>query len=397
MSERKVYIIAAKRTPIGSFGGALAGVAAPRLGAIAIRAALDQAALEDGQIDEVLMGSVLQADLGQAPARQASKLAGLSDHTPATTINKVCASGMKAIGLASQSIRLGDAKLVIAGGMENMSRVPYYGSAVRWGLRFGGGQFVDGLQRDGLSDAYTGKMMGNFGELCANEFEITREQQDAFALSSYRRSEEAWQLGKFHAEIAPVEVMHKKETQQVLEDEEFKNLKTEKLSQLRPAFTREGTITAANASKLSDGAAAVILASELAVDEYGLRPLAELVAYADAEHAPEWFTTSPARAAEHALKKAGLDIADIDFVECNEAFAVVALANAQLLNVDLKRMNVYGGAVALGHPLGCSGARIVVTLTQVLRQENGKYGLAMICNGGGGASALIIKNVNYAG
>ena len=397
MSDRKVYIIAAKRTPIGSFGGALADVAAPRLGAIAIRAALDQAALEDGQIDEVLMGSVLQADLGQAPARQASKLAGLSDHTSATTINKVCASGMKAIGLASQSIRLGDAKLVIAGGMENMSRVPYYGSAVRWGLRFGGGQFVDGLQRDGLSDAYTGKMMGNFGELCANEFEITREQQDAFALSSYRRSEEAWQLGKFHAEIAPVEVMHKKETQQVLEDEEFKNLKTEKLSQLRPAFTREGTITAANASKLSDGAAAVILASELAVDEYGLRPLAELVAYADAEHAPEWFTTSPARAAEHALKKAGLDIADIDFVECNEAFAVVALANAQLLNVDLKRMNVYGGAVALGHPLGCSGARIVVTLTQVLRQENGKYGLAMICNGGGGASALIIKNVNYAG
>lgn len=397
MKHNKVYLVAAKRTPIGSFGGGLSSIPAPELGATAIRAVLDAVPIDRNEIAEIMMGAVLQAHLGQAPARQAARLAGLPDHIPATTINKVCASGMKAISLAAQSIRLGEADLLVAGGMENMSRVPYYAADTRWGARYGDRQLVDGLQYDGLRDAYREQAMGVCGELCAEQLRIGREAQDAYALSSYARSAEAWKAGKFLPEISPVEVKSRKGTQIVREDEEYRNLDAEKISRLRPAFQTQGTITAANASKLSDGAAAVLLASQHAIDRYGLRPLAELISGADAEQAPEWFTTSPARAAEKALEKAELDIRDMDFVECNEAFAVVALANAQLLDLDPERLNVYGGAVALGHPLGCSGARIVVTLLHVLQQEQGKYGLAMICNGGGGASALILKNSNYVG
>ncbi|MGO1597892.1 MAG: thiolase family protein [Sphingobacterium sp.] len=391
MKNNKVYIVAAKRTPIGSFGGMLSTVAAPELAAFAIRAALTETGLAAEVLDEVLMGSVLQANLGQAPARQAAKIAGLSDEIPATTINKVCASGMKAISLAAQSIRLGDAQLVVAGGMENMSRVPYYAGNTRWGEKYGNGELLDGLQRDGLSDAYSEQAMGVFGELCAEKFNIGRTEQDAYALSSYHRSGAAWHTGKFLSEVVPVAVKTKGETKTVSQDEEYTKLNEEKVGRLRAAFKAGGTITAANASKLSDGAAAVILASQEGLDRYGLTPLAEIVACADAEQSPEWFTTSPALAARRVLEKAGLQIKAIDFVECNEAFAVVALANAQLLNIDSERLNVYGGAVALGHPLGCSGARIVVTLNNILHQERGNYGLAMICNGGGGASALILK------
>lgn len=389
--NRKVYIVAAKRTPMGSFGSSLSRISATELGAIAIKAVLEEVKLELHEVDEVYMGSVLQANLGQAPARQASKYSGLPDSVPATTVNKVCASGMKAISIAVQQILLGDAEVVIAGGMENMSQVPFYDTSARWGAKYGDQKLFDGIQKDGLTDVYSTQAMGNCGELCAEKYNITRSDQDEYAIQSYKRSKIAWETGKFKKEVVPVEVQSRKGSVLVDEDEEYKNINFEKVGQLRPSFKAEGTITAANASTLSDGAAAVILMSEEKVRELGLNPLVEILSYADAEQSPEWFTTTPAAATEKVLQKVGLTVDDIDFFEFNEAFSVVALANSKLLNISDEQMNVYGGAVALGHPLGCSGARIIVTLISVLLQEGGELGLAAICNGGGGASAMIIK------
>lgn len=390
-NNKKVYIVAAKRTAMGSFGGAISSVSATKLGAVAISGALDSLELGHHEVDEVYMGSVLQANLGQAPARQASKFAGLPDHVPATTINKVCASGMKAVSIAAQQILLGDAKVVVAGGMESMSQVPYYDAAARWGAKFGHQQLVDGLLKDGLTDVYSNQAMGNCGELCAEKYELSREDQDEYAIQSYTRSKIAWESGKFAGEVVPVEVKTRKGVEEFSEDEEYKNINFDKVGQLRPSFKADGTITAANASTLSDGAAALVLMSGEKVAELGLTPLAEVVAYADAEQSPEWFTTTPAIATQKVLQKAGLTIDDIDYFEFNEAFSVVALANAKILEISSSKINVYGGAVALGHPLGCSGARILVTLISVLKQENGTLGLAAICNGGGGASAMILK------
>ncbi len=389
--NKRVFIIAAKRTAMGSFGGALSSISATELGAKAISAVIEESGIDALQIDEVYMGSVLQANLGQAPARQASKFAGLSDHIPATTINKVCASGMKAISIAAQQILLGDAHVVVAGGMESMSQVPYYDVAARWGAKYGDQKLIDGLAKDGLTDVYSNQAMGNCGEVCAEKYSISREDQDEYAIQSYTRSKIAWESGKFTKEVTPVEINSRKGTVVVSEDEEYKQVNFEKLSQLRPSFKSDGTITAANASTLSDGAAAVLLVSEEKMKELGLKPIAEIIAYADAEQAPEWFTTTPAIATQKVLQKAGLTMDDMDYFEFNEAFSVVALANAKLLSLSTNQINVYGGAVALGHPLGCSGARIIVTLSSVLHQENGNYGLAAICNGGGGASAMIIK------
>ncbi len=389
--NKRVFIVAAKRTAMGSFGGALSSISATELGAKAISAVIEESGIDALQIDEVYMGSVLQANLGQAPARQASKFAGLSDHIPATTINKVCASGMKAISIAAQQILLGDAHVVVAGGMESMSQVPYYDVAARWGAKYGDQKLIDGLAKDGLTDVYSNQAMGNCGEVCAEKYSISREDQDEYAIQSYTRSKIAWESGKFTKEVTPVEINSRKGTVVVSEDEEYKQVNFEKLSQLRPSFKPDGTITAANASTLSDGAAAVLLVSEEKMKELGLKPIAEIIAYADAEQAPEWFTTTPAIATQKVLQKAGLTIDDMDYFEFNEAFSVVALANAKLLSLSTNQINVYGGAVALGHPLGCSGARIIVTLSSVLHQENGNYGLAAICNGGGGASAMIIK------
>ncbi|WKK57912.1 thiolase family protein [Sphingobacterium sp. BN32] len=390
---KKVYIVAAKRTAMGSFGSALSSFTASQLGAKAIEAVVSEIGLEKDQIDEVLMGCVLQANVGQAPARQAARFAGLPDHIPATTINKVCASGMKAISLGVQQILLGDADVVVAGGMESMSQVPYYSATTRWGAKYGDQNLIDGLQKDGLTDVYSNEAMGNCGELCADKYHISREDQDSYAIQSYTRSKTAWETGKFANEVTPVEVVSRKGTVSVAEDEEFKMVNFDKVAQLKPVFKTDGTITAANASTLSDGAAAVILMSEEKVKELNIKPLAEVVAYADAEQDPAWFTTTPAIATQKVLKKAGLTIDDIDYFEFNEAFSVVALANAQLLEIATDKINVYGGAVALGHPLGCSGARIIVTLNSVLHQESGSIGLAAICNGGGGASAMIIKKV----
>lgn len=391
--SKSVFIVAAKRTPIGSFGGALSSVPAPNLGAHAVQAVLHEAGISADLVEEIIMGTVLQADMGQAPARQVARIAGLPDSVVATTVNKVCASGMKAIALAAQAILLGDADIVVAGGMESMSRVPYYVNAMRWGSKFGGQQFLDGLQRDGLSDAYTNEAMGTFAELCAEKYTIGRKEQDDYAISSYKRSLEAWQKNKFVREVQPVSVLSRKGEQTVSRDEEFSQVNFDKIPELKPAFKKEGTVTAANASTLSDGAAAVLLMSEEKVKELGIIPLAEIVAYADAEQAPEWFTTTPSQATEKVLKKAELKISDIDYFEFNEAFSVVALANAHILGLPLNKINVYGGAVSLGHPLGCSGARIVVTLNSILQQEKGTIGLAAICNGGGGASAMIIKKI----
>ncbi|MEI5983660.1 MULTISPECIES: acetyl-CoA C-acyltransferase [Sphingobacterium] len=389
--NKRVFIVAAKRTAMGSFGGALSSISATELGAKAISAVIEESGIDALQIDEVYMGSVLQANLGQAPARQASKFAGLSDHIPATTINKVCASGMKAISIAAQQILLGDAHVVVAGGMESMSQVPYYDVAARWGAKYGDQKLIDGLAKDGLTDVYSNQAMGNCGEVCAEKYSISREDQDEYAIQSYTRSKIAWESGKFTKEVTPVEINSRKGTVIVSEDEEYKQVNFEKLSQLRPSFKSDGTITAANASTLSDGAAGVLLVSEEKMKELGLKPIAEIIAYADAEQAPEWFTTTPAIATQKVLQKAGLTMDDMDYFEFNEAFSVVALANAKLLSLSTNQINVYGGAVALGHPLGCSGARIIVTLSSVLHQENGNYGLAAICNGGGGASAMIIK------
>lgn len=391
---KKVFIVAAQRTAIGSFGGGLSTLSATELGAQAVKAVLKQVAVDGKEVDELLMGCVLQADLGQAPARQVLKYAGLPDDIPATTINKVCASGMKAVALGAQAILLGDADVVLVGGMESMSRVPYYTPATRWGAKYGHQTLLDGVQKDGLSDAYTQDAMGVFGELCAIKYGINREEQDAYAVASYTKSREAWEQGKFDKEVAPVAVSTRKGEVIVKQDEEFTQVNFDKIYTLKPAFQKDGTITAANASTLSDGAAALLLMSGEKMEALGLQPLAEIIAYADAEQEPEWFTTTPSLAVKKVLAKADLELSDIDFFEFNEAFSVVALVNARLLDISLEKMNVYGGAVSLGHPLGCSGARILVTLTSVLEQERGQYGLAAICNGGGGASAIIIKKCN---
>ena len=390
--NKEVYIVSAVRTPLGAFGGALAGVSATKLGAIAIKGALDKIKLDPTLVNEVFMGSVLQANLGQAPARQAAKFAGLPDHVNCTTINKVCASGMKSISLAAQAIMLGDADIVVAGGMENMSQVPFYLENNRWGAKYGNGVVVDGIAKDGLIDVYGNVPMGNCAELCAKEYHFTREQQDAFAIESYKRSAAAWAKGNFKEEIVPVEIVTKKGTVLITEDEEYKNVTFDKIPGLKPVFQKDGTVTAANASTMNDGAAALILMSKEKADALGLKPLAKIKGYADAEQAPEWFTTTPAIAVPKAVEKAGLKMSDIQYYELNEAFAVVALANIQLMKLDPSKVNVNGGAVSLGHPLGCSGARVIVTLINVLKQNSAKYGAAGICNGGGGATAIVIEN-----
>lgn len=391
--NKEVYIVSAVRTPIGSFGGTLAAISATKLGAIAIKGAIDKINLDPKLVNEVFMGSVLQANLGQAPARQAAKFAGLPDNVNCTTINKVCASGMKSIALATQAIMLGDADVVIAGGMENMSSVPFYLENNRWGAKYGNGVIVDGIAKDGLIDVYGNVPMGNCAEVCAKEYKFSREEQDAFAVESYKRSASAWTDGKFKEEIVPVEVKTKKGDILFSEDEEYKSVNFEKIPTLKPVFIKDGTVTAANASSMNDGAAALVLMSKEKAESLGLKPLAKIKAYADAEQAPEWFTTTPAIAVPKAVEKAGLKINDINFFELNEAFSVVGLANMKLMNLDPTKVNVNGGAVSLGHPLGASGARIVVTLINVLKQNKAKYGAAGICNGGGGATAIVIENM----
>ncbi len=391
--SKEVYIVSAVRTPMGSFGGTLAGVSATKLGAVAIKGALDRIKLDPALVNEVFMGSVIQANLGQAPARQAAKFAGLPDSVNCTTVNKVCASGMKSISLAAQAIMLGDADIVVAGGMENMSQVPFYLENNRWGAKYGNGVVVDGLAKDGLTDVYGNVPMGNCADMCAKEHNFTREDQDAFAIESYKRSAAAWSAGKFKEEIVPVEIVTKKGTVLFAEDEEYKNVNFDKIPGLKAVFTKDGTVTAANASTMNDGAAALVLMSKEKAEALGLKPLAKIKGYADAEQAPEWFTTTPSIALPKAAEKAGLKVSDINYFELNEAFAVVGLANMKLMNLDASKVNVNGGAVSLGHPLGCSGARVIVTLINVLKQNNAKYGGAAICNGGGGASAVVIENM----
>ncbi len=388
---KEVVIVSAVRTPIGSFMGALAGISAPKLGAVAIKNALGRIHLSPNDVDEVLMGNVVQAGTGQAPARQAAIYAGIPDTVPCTTVNKVCASGMKAVMQAAQSIALGDTEIVVAGGMENMSQIPHY-VQLRTATKFGPAQLVDGMQKDGLVDAYDQNAMGVCADACAMEHSFTREEQDAFAVQSYTRSNQAWANGKFAAEVVPVEVPQRKgDPILVSEDEEYKNVKMEKIPVLRPAFTPDGTVTAANASTINDGAAALVLMSAEKAASLNLKPLAKIKSYADAAQEPKWFTTAPAKALPKALDKAGITLDEVDFFEFNEAFAVVGLANMKLLGLNDSNVNVNGGAVSLGHPLGCSGARIMVTLLNVLQQNNGKIGAAAICNGGGGASAIILE------
>lgn len=392
MNRNEVYIISAVRTPMGSFGGALKDFSATQLGAIAIKGALHNAGIAPAAVQEVLMGSVMQANLGQAPARQAAKFAGLPDKVHCTTVNKVCASGMKAIMQGAQSILLGDADVVIAGGMESMSNVPFYVENMRWGNKYGNAQLIDGLAKDGLTDVYDGKAMGCAAELCARTEGFSREEQDAFAIESYKRSQKAWNEGKFDAEIVPVPIPQRKgDPVMFARDEEPWNVKFDKIPELRPAFEKDGTVTAANASTMNDGAAALVLVSKSYAEANALKPLAKIVSYADAEQAPEWFTTTPSLALPRAVAKAGLQMSDLAFVELNEAFSVVGLANIKKMNLDPERVNVHGGAVSLGHPLGCSGARIIVTLLHVLKQHGARIGGAGICNGGGGASAMVIE------
>ena len=394
MNKKEVYIISAVRTPMGSFGGSLKDFTATKLGAIAIKAALEKAGLQPNQVEDVLMGCVIQANLGQAPARQAAKFAGLPDEVNCTTVNKVCASGMKAIAQAAQSIALGDADIVIAGGMESMSNVPFYVDSMRWGNKYGNAGLVDGLAKDGLTDVYNGQAMGNAAELCAKECGISRDDQDAFAIESYKRSQAAWADGKFTNEVVPVEIPQRKgDPIKFYKDEEPFNVKFDKIPELKPAFQKDGTVTAANASTMNDGAAALVLMSKEKADELGLKPIAKIVSYADAEQAPEWFTTTPALAVPKAVAKAGLKMTDIDYWELNEAFSVVGIENTKRMKLDPAKVNVHGGAVSLGHPLGASGARIIVTLINVLKHNNAKYGAAGICNGGGGASAMVIENM----
>lgn len=390
---KEVYIVSAIRTPIGSFGGSLSSFTATQLGGFAIKAAVEKAGITPQQVQEVYMGNVLSANLGQAPATQAAKFAGLPD-VPNTTINKVCASGMKAIMLAAQSIALGDQDIVVAGGMESMSNVPYYLDKARNGYKLGNGQLTDGLIKDGLWEVYNDYHMGSAAELCASECHITREEQDAYAIESYHKSQKAIADGKFKSEITALEIKDKKGNTTLIEqDEEPANVKFDKIAGLRPVFKKDGTVTAANASSLNDGACALVLMSKEKAEELGIKPLAKVLAYADAQQAPEWFTTAPAKAIPLALNKAGLKTTDIDLFEINEAFSVVSLANNKELNLDAQKVNVNGGAVSLGHPLGSSGARIVVTLIHALNQNNGKLGAAGICNGGGGASAIVIENL----
>ncbi len=391
---KEVYIMAAVRTPIGSFGGSLKPLSATQLGAIAIKGALEKAGVNPALVNDVLMGSVIQANLGQAPARQAAKFAGLPNEVNCTTINKVCASGMKAIALAAQSIKLGDADIVIAGGMESMSNVPFYNDNMRWGNKYGNTTLIDGLAKDGLTDVYDGKAMGNAADLCASSCHVSREDQDAFAIESYKRSQAAITEGKFENEIVPVSIPQRKGDPIIFaKDEEPFNVKFDKIAGLKGAFSKEGTVTAANASTMNDGAAALVLMSKEKADELGLQPIAKVLSYADAEQAPEWFTTSPAIAVPKAVEKAGLKMEDIGYWELNEAFAVVGIENSRRMKLDTATVNVNGGAVSIGHPLGASGARIIVTLINVLKQNKAKYGAAGICNGGGGASAMVIENV----
>lgn len=391
---KEVVIISAVRTPMGSFGGSLKSLSATQLGAVAIKGALQKAGLNPEQVNDVLMGCVIQANLGQAPARQAAKFAGLPNEVNCTTVNKVCASGMKAIAQAAQSIMLGDADIVIAGGMESMSNVPFYADTVRWGNKYGNTALIDGLAKDGLTDVYDGKAMGIAAELCASTCGISRADQDAFAIESYKRSQAAWEAGKFAGEIVPVEIPQRKGDPIVFaKDEEPFNVKFDKIPSLSPAFAKDGTVTAANASTMNDGAAALVLMSAEKAAELGLKPIAKIRAYADAEQAPEWFTTTPSLAVPKAVAKAGLTMEDIEYWELNEAFSVVGIENTKRMKLDPAKVNVHGGAVSLGHPLGASGARIIVTLIHVLKANNAKYGAAGICNGGGGASAMVIENL----
>src|SRR6187431_1400201 len=391
---KEVYIISAVRTPIGSFGGSLKDLSATQLGAIAIKGALQKAGVKPEQIQDVLMGCVLQANLGQAPARQAAKFAGLPNEVNCTTVNKVCASGMKAISQAAQSIMLGDADIVVAGGMESMSNVPFYAGSMRWGNKYGNTEMIDGLAKDGLTDVYDGKAMGNAAELCASTCGISREEQDAFAVESYKRSQAAIGAGKFDNEIVPVEIPQRKGDPVLFaKDEEPFNVKFDKIPELKGAFQKDGSVTAANASTMNDGAAALLLMSKEKATELGVNPIARILSFADAEQAPEWFTTTPSLAVPKAVLKAGLQMEDISFWELNEAFAVVGIENTKRMKLDPSKVNVHGGAVSIGHPLGASGARIIVTLINVLKANSSKYGAAGICNGGGGASAMVIENV----
>ena len=391
--SKEVYIVSAVRTPMGSFGGALSTVPAPQLGATAIKGALNKAGISADKVEEVFIGNVLQANLGQAPARQAAIFAGITNDVPCTTVNKVCASGMKAISLGVQSILSGDNDVVVAGGMENMSMVPHYFNA-RVATKLGDVKMVDGMVKDGLTDVYGQVHMGVCADKCATEYNISREDQDNFAIESYKRAAAAWDAGKFDEEIVPVEVPQRRgDAIVVSKDEEFTNVKMEKIPALRAVFTKEGTVTAANASTLNDGASALVLMSKEKVEELGVTPIAKIVGYGDAAHDPEWFTTAPSKAVPVALKKAGLQIGDIDYWELNQAFSVVGIVNTQKLGLDPAKVDVNGGAVALGHPLGSSGSRIIITLINVLKQNNGKYGAAGICNGGGGASAMVIENL----
>lgn len=389
--SKEVVIVSAARTPIGSFLGALSTVPAPRLGAIAIKGALDKINLNPDLVQEVIMGNVVQAGTGQAPARQAAIYAGLPDTVPCTTVNKVCASGMKAVMQAAQAIALGDADIIVAGGMENMSLIPHYLHA-RTGTKFGPATLIDGMQKDGLVDAYDENAMGVCADECAIEYKFSREDQDAFAIQSYKRSAAAWDAGKFDNEVVPVEVPQRRgDAIVVSRDEEYTNVKMDKIPSLRPAFTKDGTVTAANASTINDGAGVVVLMSRDKADELGLKPLATIKSYADAAQEPKWFTTAPAKALPKALDKAGISIDDVDYFEFNEAFSIVGLANMKILGLNDSNVNVNGGAVSLGHPLGCSGVRIIITLLNVLEQNNAKIGAAAICNGGGGASAMVIE------
>ena len=389
--NKRIAIVSAQRTPIGSFMGSLSSISAPQLGAVAIKSALEKINLDANLVDEVIMGNVVSAGVGQAPARQAAIFAGLSNSVVCTTINKVCASGMKAVMQGAQAIMAGDAEIIVAGGMENMSLIPHYVS-MRNGTKFGPATLVDGMQKDGLTDAFDQNAMGVCADLCATTHNISREAQDNFAIQSYERSAQAWAAGNFDDEVVPVSIPQRKGDPIIFaKDEEYTNVKLDKIPSLAPVFSKDGTVTAANASTINDGAAAIILMSEEKALELGIKPLAFIRSYADAAQEPKYFTTAPAKALPIALKKAGLTIADVDFFEFNEAFAVVGLANSKILGLDNNKVNVNGGAVSLGHPLGCSGARIIVTLINVLKQNNAKIGAAAICNGGGGASAIVIE------
>lgn len=391
---KEVFIVSAVRTPIGSFGGSLKDIPATKLGATAIKGAIEKIKLNPSEVQDTLMGCVLQANLGQAPARQAAKYAGLPDSVQCTTVNKVCASGMKAIMQGAQSIMLGDSDVIVAGGMENMSAVPFYNENLRWGNKYGNVTLIDGVAKDGLTDCYHNYAMGVAADLCAKECNVSRKEQDEFAIESYTRSGNAWKAGRFKDEIIPVEIPQRKGNPVLFsEDEEYKNVNFAKIPELRPVFSKEGTVTAANASTMNDGAAAVILMSKEKMNSLGLKPLAKIISYADAEQAPEWFTTTPSLALPKAVAKAGLKMADIEYFELNEAFSVVGIVNIKKMGLDPAKVNVNGGAVSLGHPLGCSGAKIIVTLINVLKQNNAKYGAAGICNGGGGASAMVIERM----